>query len=118
MKKKLSEQEIEAKRLKEQKTVEEMIRIYCKGKHGSTNLCPQCRELVEYAAMRSEKCPFMENKTFCANCKVHCYKPDMRAKIKQVMRYAGPRIIFHHPIMAIQHLYYTKKEQRRLQKNQ
>jgi hypothetical protein len=28
----------------------------------------------------------------------------MREKIINVMRYSGPRIIFHHPFIAIQHL--------------
>lgn len=30
-----------------------------------------------YARLRSDKCPFMETKTFCSNCKVHCYKEDI-----------------------------------------
>jgi hypothetical protein len=28
----------------------------------------------------------------------------MREKIKEVMRYAGPRLIYRHPILAIRHL--------------
>ena len=35
--------------------------------------------LDEYARSRSDRCPFMETQTFCANCRVHCYKPEMRA---------------------------------------
>ena len=46
---------------------------------------------------------FMESKSFCSNCMVHCYSPDMRVKIKEVMRYSGPRIMFYHPVMCIQH---------------
>ena len=37
-------------------------------------------------------------------------KPEMREKIRQVMRYSGPRMIFHHPIAALRHLYYTQQE--------
>ena len=37
----------------------------------------------------------METKTFCSNCKVHCYKPEMRKKIRAVMRFSGPRMIFY-----------------------
>lgn len=70
----------------------------------------------EYAWARSDACPFMENKTFCSNCKVHCYKPEMREKIRVVMRFAGPRMITPHPIMAISHVMETKKEKRRLEK--
>ena len=66
--------------------------------------------------MHIEKRPFMETKTFCSNCKVHCYKPDMRDKIKAVMRYSGPRMILHHPVAAVRHLILTKREKRQLDK--
>ena len=56
----------------------------------------------------------MENKTFCSNCKVHCYRPDMREIIRTVMRFSGPRMIFHHLIAAIEHIVETKKEKKRL----
>ena len=104
------------KREREKKTVELMIRLYCRKKHGvKGELCPDCRQLAEYAEMRSKKCPFMESKTFCSNCKVHCYKPDMREKIRAVMRFSGPRMIMYHPVMAIRHLIESKKEKRRLE---
>lgn len=104
------------KREKEKETVLLMISLYCRKNHNVKNgLCPQCQELLSYAYERSDKCPFMETKTFCSNCKVHCYKPIMREKIKQVMRFSGPRMIFHHPIMAISHLIETKKEKKRLE---
>ncbi len=107
---------VEKKRLKEQHVVEEMIRLYCKNNHGLKNgeMCDECKELAEYAKLRSEKCPFMKEKTFCANCKVHCYKPEMREKIRKVMRYSGPRMIFYHPILAMWHLISSKKEKRKL----
>lgn len=104
------------KREREKKTVLLMIRLYCRKKHGTrTELCPDCKVLSEYAAQRSDKCPFMESKTFCSNCKVHCYKPEMREKIREVMRYSGPRMIIHHPIMAVRHVVESKKEKRRLE---
>ena len=56
-----------------------------------------------------DSCPFMETKTFCSKCQVHCYKKDMREKIKEVMRFSGPRMLFHHPIIAIRHLIERKK---------
>jgi len=90
--------------LREQKTVEGMIDLYCRGRHGTRgDLCAECRELKEYALKRLERCPFKEHKPTCANCRVHCYKPDTREKIKQVMRYAGPRMIYRHPVLALYH---------------
>lgn len=105
------------KREREKKTIALMIRLYCQKKHGTRGaLCHECRELADYAAMRSDKCPFMESKTFCSNCRVHCYKPEMREKIRVVMRFSGPRMIFHHPIMAIRHVIESKREKRRTEK--
>lgn len=107
---------IETKRKREKETVSLMISIYCRKKHGCKTLCPDCKALDDYARFRSEKCPFMETKTFCSNCKVHCYKPDMREKIREVMRFSGPRMIFYHPVMAIRHVIEVKKEKKRLEK--
>lgn len=108
----------ELKRQREKETVSLMIALYCRKKHGTkAALCPECAQLREYAILRSDKCPFMETKTFCSNCRVHCYTPQMREKIREVMRYAGPRMILHHPVMAVSHVIETKKEKKRLEKN-
>ena len=96
---------LEEKRQQEKELVTLMIKLYCKKKHRSkTSLCPSCRSLYEYAMLRSSNCPFMETKTFCSGCKVHCYKPEMREKIREVMRFSGLRLIFYHPIVAIRHM--------------
>ena len=101
---------------REKKVVALMIRLYCRKQHGGkAELCSECKTLTEYAELRSDKCPFMENKTFCSNCRVHCYKPDMREKIREVMRFSGPRMILYHPIMAIRHVIESKREKRRLE---
>ncbi len=89
---------------REHKTVKAMIRLFCTGNHGTHDgLCPSCRELREYATARLDKCPFREKKTTCAKCRVHCYKPLMRERIRQVMRYAGPRMSYRHPLLAFFH---------------
>ena len=132
------------KRDREQEIVSQMIALYCKGNHsvhrsapmrerggemrrvqkgvalrerGSgerRDLCPECAELEAYAHARSARCPFMEEKTFCSNCTVHCYRPEMRERIRTVMRYAGPRMLFHHPVMAIRHMLESQRERRRV----
>ena len=109
---------IEIKREREKIMVSQMIALYCRNKHGkSQGLCPDCAALDSYARERSDKCPFMETKTFCSNCKVHCCKPEMREKIRAVMRFSGPRMMFHHPVMAVRHVLETKKEKMRLEGN-
>jgi hypothetical protein len=90
---------------RERKTVELMIVLYCREQHHSgQQLCDECRQLAEYARLRLANCPFQENKTTCGNCPIHCYKPGMREKIRTVMRYAGPRMIRHHPWLAVGHM--------------
>lgn len=104
------------KREREKKIVSQMIGLYCRKKHKSGNtLCPQCAALKQYAELRSDKCPFMETKTFCSNCKVHCYQPEMREQIRQVMRFSGPRMLFHQPIPAIRHVIESRRERKRLE---
>lgn len=105
---------IQRKRQKDQLVVAEMIRLYCRRNHGSASgtLCPECSALADYAQARSEHCPFMAQKTFCANCTVHCYKPQMRAAIRRVMRFSGPRMLLYHPILAVWHLVCSRKEKR------
>ncbi len=106
---------IQDKREREKRIVTEMIRLYCRKNHHSKTLCAECKALAEYASQRSDKCPFMETKTFCSNCKVHCYKPEMREKIRAVMRFSGPRMIFYHPVMAVRHVIEARKEKRSLE---
>ncbi len=109
------ELDVKTKREREKETVSLMIAIYCQKNHGGRELCPECAALDAYARLRSDKCPFMETKTFCSNCKVHCYKADMRERIREVMRFSGPRMIFHHPIMAVRHVIERKKEKKRME---
>lgn len=106
------ENRIAKKREKEQRVVEEMIALYCRKVHKTSpgELCADCRELADYAKLRSEKCPFMEHKTFCANCRVHCYKPQMRERIRQVMRFSGPRMLLYHPLLAVWHVICSMRE--------
>lgn len=103
------------KREREKETVSLMIRLYCRKKHGmKTELCDKCRALSDYAIMRSDKCPFMETKTFCSNCRVHCYKPEMREKIREVMRFSGLRMTLYHPVMAVRHVIESRREKRKI----
>jgi hypothetical protein len=96
----------EHKRMRrERKTIQCMTEIYCNGHHGTKKgeLCPECTEFKEYAFLRLSKCPFQEKKTTCGKCKIHCYKPDMKQKVRQVMRYSGPRMLLVRPDYALHH---------------
>ena len=108
--------DVSLKRAREKEVVSHMIRLYCKKKHHTKKgLCPHCAALDAYARARSDKCPFMETKTFCSNCKVHCYRPDMREQIRDVMRFSGPRMLLVHPVMAVRHVIESWREKQKLE---
>lgn len=90
----------------EKKTVGEMIAIYCRKHHnrGGNDLCDECRALLDYAHRRLDRCPKGNEKSSCRKCEIHCYSPANREKIRQVMKYVGPRMLFYHPLSAIRHL--------------
>lgn len=90
--------------LKEQKTVEKMIRLYCKLNHKQADLCLHCKDLAEYAKNRLENCTFGEQKPKCKNCTIHCYSKTKRDQIRKVMRFSGPRFILHEPLTFLSHL--------------
>ena len=93
------------KRIKEeQHVVEQMIRLYCRKKEGYNELCPGCQELLQYATARLERCKFGEDKPTCKKCPIHCYRPQMKERMCEVMRWAGPRMIWYHPVAAIKHV--------------
>ena len=56
----------------------------------------------------------LETKTFCSNCRAHCYRSEMREEIRKVLRFSGPRMIFYHSAAAIRHVIEARKERRRL----
>jgi hypothetical protein len=89
--------------LREKATIEKMIEIYCKNKHSEEDLCEDCKELLEYTEKRLSSCKFGEGKPICGKCQVHCYKPAMRVKVQNVMKYSGPKMIFHYPKLTIMH---------------
>ncbi|MCU7804532.1 MAG: nitrous oxide-stimulated promoter family protein [Candidatus Thiodiazotropha sp. (ex Lucinoma borealis)] len=90
---------------REQQTIAAMMVIYCTDHHHTNGvLCSECSQLLDYARRRLDTCPFQEEKPACNHCTVHCYSKDMRERVQQVMRYAGPRMMLRHPILSFYHL--------------
>ena len=94
---------------REKKTIAAMVAIYCEDHHGGAPFCDDCRELLGYALARLDRCRFGDDKPVCAQCTVHCYKPVMRERVREVMRYAGPRMTLRHPVLAAAHLVESRK---------
>ncbi|MGL9720960.1 nitrous oxide-stimulated promoter family protein [Symbiopectobacterium sp.] len=91
-------------RLRELRTVLLMIDLY--EKHHPTEMENDDRyqQLSAYATNRLERCQFGEEKPACKHCPIHCYQPAKREQIRAIMRWSGPRMLLHHPILAIRHL--------------
>lgn len=93
------------RRERERIIVSAMISMYCASHHGQRNsLCAECSNLDNYAAVRLQRCVFGDSKPVCKQCTVHCYSPAMREKMRIVMRWAGPKMIYRHPLYALLHV--------------
>lgn len=90
---------------REKQTVRLMIGLYCRHKEGNRELCDKCRLLSEYACKRLDRCRYGNGKSACKDCTTHCYAPAYKEKIREVMRYAGPRMLLHHPAAAFRHMF-------------
>lgn len=85
-------------------TLAAMIRIYCHDVHAEDDgLCDGCAALLAYATRRLDRCVFGDGKPTCAKCTVHCYSAALREQVRVVMRYAGPRMLWRHPVLALRH---------------
>ena len=68
-------------------------------------LCPDCAGLLEYAAKRLRSCP-LDPKPTCKKCPVHCYRPDYRARIREIMAWSGKRMILCGRLDLIRHYFF------------
>jgi len=88
---------------REWQTIQTMIGIYCRDHHQHGELCAECQGLLDYASVRLDRCQFGTEKPTCAKCPVHCYQKVRREHVRVVMRYAGPRTLWEHPILSLRH---------------
>ena len=91
---------------REHQTFVAMMECYCQDHHGQHEgrLCHACQEVMDYATLRLIRCRFGAEKPTCARCPVHCYQRDYRERVREIMRYAGPRMLWRHPVLAVLHL--------------
>ncbi len=100
---------------REIETVKTMIRMYCRAHHHPEgDMCEECAAVFSYASLKYHRCLFGEDKPVCTVCPVHCYTKEYREKIRKIMRYSGPRMILHHPLMAIDHLLLERRSKKNL----
>lgn len=89
---------------REIRTIEAMCRLYCRHHHGGKEPCAECQALLDYSIQRTLRCPFGEDKGPCKDCTVHCYRALMKDRIRAIMAWSGPRMLFRHPWLALAHL--------------
>lgn len=103
---------------KEKRMVGFMVSLYCR-KHNHIvfadsvhisnshrgGLCADCLDVLTYAHAKLDLCRYGNLKHSCRHCKTHCYNPIMRAKIRTIMRYSGPRMLFYAPLESLKHLF-------------
>ena len=95
---------------RERRTVRAMVEMYCRDHHpGHAGQCAECNGLSAYAMARLDRCVYKDEKPTCKKCPVHCYRSDMRATMRDVMIYSGPRMLLAHPVLAIRHLLDERK---------
>ncbi len=92
---------------KDRKTLEAIGRIYCSAHHDglkdAASLCPSCRQAVDRTLERTASCPYGHEGN-CEDCDIHCQRGEAREQIREIMRYAAPRMAFRHPLMTIGYL--------------
>lgn len=113
----MNQNNIAAKREQEKRIVSLMIRTYCRGHHGTRQgLCPECQTLQEYALLRADRCRLSKQRPFAPTAECIATKPAMREKIRAVMRYSGPRMLFSHPVLVVRHGIESIREKKRLER--
>ncbi|MBF0105614.1 MAG: nitrous oxide-stimulated promoter family protein [Deltaproteobacteria bacterium] len=103
-------QQIPPRLYREIKTIGAMVTIYCKDKHRGCwqpgcRICDECQAIINYATHRTLKCPLKKDKPACRYCTIHCYEENYRRRVREIMSYAGPRMLWRHPLLALLHLW-------------
>ena len=114
--------ELSARQQKELCLLSSFIGLFCRSRHGRESgaplpaelsllvgkeqrLCPDCAGLLEYSARRLRSCP-MKPKPLCKKCPVHCYRPDYRQRIREVMAWSGKRLILRGRLDLLFHYFF------------
>ena len=94
------------------KTLALFINLYCRHKHSDAHrepvdlkthdveaiarrpivLCEECTKLLTHAFIKRSHCPY-DPKPACKHCPTHCYHPTYRAKIREVMKFSGKKML-------------------------
>jgi hypothetical protein len=108
------------------KILARFIELFCRAKHGDSErnevtvpgiapggknsgmlLCQECAALLEHGIQKRSRCP-LNPKPACKNCHIHCYSPEYRKKIREIMAYSGRKMVLHGRLDYLWHYYFQK----------
>jgi hypothetical protein len=104
-------QPLTRKEVKDLKVLLQFTAVYCRVQHDGAKailmtvepelqrlplqrspVCKECSDFLLYAFERRLRCPLPE-KPACKHCPVHCYKPEHRQMVREIMRFSGQYLI-------------------------
>ena len=105
---------------KDIRLIGKFVEVYCAGKHrdaerspialptglGECNLCPECASFLEYSVSKRLKCPLEAEKPSCKHCRIHCYGKDQREKMREIMAYAGRKLMMRGRLDYVWHYFF------------
>ncbi len=111
--------------LRDLRTLARFISLYCRTHHhdrpagevqlkthdvqaiagSELHLCPDCARLLAHAFVKRSVCP-MHPKPACKHCPKHCYAPQYRQQIRQVMKSSGMRMLLTGRIDYLWHMFF------------
>jgi hypothetical protein len=103
--------ELDKKQISDLKVLASFIQLYCHARHDRkvvgeesmpeflhsrhtdrNRLCADCASLLDHGIKKRALCP-LHPKPSCKSCHIHCYTPEYRQKIREIMAYSGKRMI-------------------------
>ncbi|SJZ35145.1 Nitrous oxide-stimulated promoter [Trichlorobacter thiogenes] len=108
-----------AQQLKDIKIIAKFTEVWCVGQQHSgqqpvaaypelqpLTLCPDCAAFLDYAVKKRLNCPLEAEKPTCRRCRIHCYAPQQRALVKQIMAWSGRKMIMRGRLDYLWHYFF------------
>lgn len=114
-----------AEQFKDIRILARFIRIYCHAKHagkiggevvlpeelqprrrGQSTICSDCMALLEHGIRKRNLCP-LNPKPTCRKCHIHCYSPEYRQKIREIMSFSGRKLLLRGRIDYLWHYFFN-----------
>ena len=61
---------------------------------------------LEYAITKRLKCPLEAEKPTCKHCRIHCYDKLRREKVREIMSYAGRKLMMRGRLDYLWHYFF------------